>query len=61
MWNKPHFVQIELTRNCNFKCIFCFEDCEKGKEFEDEQFNKWKKVIDELYDLRSNADTFFRW
>lgn len=61
MWEKPHFVQIELTRNCNFKCVFCFENCEKGKVFRDESVKKWKKVIDDLYDLRCETNTFFWW
>ncbi len=51
IWNKPYFVQIELTRNCNYKCVFCFENCDREKKYEDIIKEKWKKVIDELYEL----------
>ena len=48
IWKKPYFVQIELTRNCNFKCIFCFENCSKETKYNDKNYEDWKKVIDEL-------------
>ena len=35
MWEKPYFVQIELTRNCNYRCVFCFENCDAEKKYED--------------------------
>lgn len=48
MWEKPYFAQVELTRNCNYKCIFCFENCNSEKKYEDKSFEEWKKVIDGL-------------
>ena len=51
MWKKPHFVQIELTRNCNFRCVFCFENCDVKNKYEDKSFQEWKKIIDKLYIL----------
>ena len=49
MIEKPYFAQIELTRNCNFACKFCFENCCNKKRFEDRSLDEWKSVIDKLY------------
>ena len=35
MWKKPNFAQIELTRNCNQSCIFCFANCMAGVKVKD--------------------------
>lgn len=51
MWKKPHFAQIELTRNCNFKCLFCFENCDATNKYQDKSYKEWMKVIKELKDL----------
>ncbi|MBP3502902.1 MAG: radical SAM protein [Clostridia bacterium] len=51
IWEKPYFTQIELTRNCNFSCKFCFENCDYGKKYEDKSLDEWKYVIDNLYSL----------
>ena len=51
IWEKPYFTQIELTRNCNFSCKFCFENCDYGKKYEDKSLDEWKDVIDGLYSL----------
>ena len=48
MWAKPYFVQIELTRNCNYRCVFCFENCDVEKKYEDKSCAEWKKVINDL-------------
>ena len=51
MWEKPHFAQIELTRNCNFKCLFCFENCDVANKYQDKSCEEWMKVIEELKQL----------
>lgn len=51
VWSRPNFAQVELTRNCNFRCKFCFENCDLKNKFEDKPPEMWKKVIDGLYDL----------
>lgn len=48
MWEKPYFVQIELTRNCNYRCVFCFENCDVEKKYEDKSYEEWKNVINDL-------------
>lgn len=48
MWEKPYFVQIELTRNCNYRCVFCFENCDAEKKYEDKPYQEWKNVINDL-------------
>ena len=51
IWSRPNFAQLELTRNCNFRCKFCFENCDVKDQYEDKPPEMWKKVIDDLYDL----------
>ena len=51
IWSRPNFAQVELTRNCNFKCKFCFENCDVQNKYEDKPLEKWKKVIDDIYHL----------
>lgn len=51
IWSRPNFAQVELTRNCNFRCKFCFENCDVQDKYEDKPPELWKKVIDDLYNL----------
>ena len=51
IWSRPNFAQVELTKNCNFKCKFCFENCDVHDKYQDKPPEMWKKVIDELYNL----------
>lgn len=51
MISKPYFAQIELTRNCNFACKFCFENCDYQKKYKDEPLSVWKSAIDKLYEI----------
>lgn len=51
IWSRPNFAQVELTRNCNFRCKFCFENCDAKEKFDDKPPETWKKVIDDLYNL----------
>lgn len=43
-------VLIELTYKCNLKCIHCYAD--KKDYCKELSANKWKQIIDELYDLK---------
>jgi len=44
-WHKPMMAQIELTRDCNQKCVFCFRACCPGKEYSTLRVNQWKIII----------------
>lgn len=48
---KPVMAQIELTKNCNQSCFFCFRSCRPGRKYEDEPLVKWKRAINKLVDL----------
>lgn len=48
---KPYFAQIELTKNCNFKCKFCFEGSSSLKSFKDKKYEEWISAINKLYYL----------
>lgn len=48
MWQKPNFAQIELTRNCNQSCLFCFANCDAHHTFANRTAKEWKEVIDRL-------------
>lgn len=49
MWSRPSFAQLELTRNCNQSCVFCFDGCEKNTVYSDLPLEKWKYIIDQLH------------
>lgn len=51
MFSRPSFVQIELTRNCNQNCPFCFSRCGTGAVFKDLSLENWKTVIDKVREL----------
>ena len=51
IWSRPNFAQVELTRNCNFKCKFCFENCDVANQYEDKLPEMWKEVLDALKEL----------
>lgn len=50
MWKKPQFAQIELTKNCNQSCSFCYRACDEEKKYVDKDYKEWIKVIDKLFD-----------
>jgi len=41
----PHNGTLELTENCNFRCIHCYQGMKKGREIL--SGDQWCKVIDE--------------
>ncbi len=49
-------VLIELTYKCNLKCIHCYAD--KKDYFKELPTNKWKEIIDELFNLNVMFLTF---
>lgn len=50
-WNKPVMAQLELTRNCNQACIFCFRACNPKTVYIDLTIEQWKKIIKKLGNL----------
>lgn len=51
MFSRPSFAQIELTRNCNQDCPFCFSRCGTGTVFKDLSLDNWKIIIDKVREL----------
>jgi len=49
--NKPILAQIEITRNCNHGCFFCFRQCQPGFKYNDQPLGKWLLILDKLYSL----------
>lgn len=45
---KPVMAQVEVTRNCDQACIFCFRYCSPIQVSDDLSLLKWKKVIRDL-------------
>lgn len=48
---KPLLAQLELTRNCNQRCVFCFRSCDRKKVFEDLSLVEWFKILEELWGI----------
>lgn len=45
---KPKMAQIEVTRNCNQRCFFCFRKCSPLKNFFTKSLSSWQKAIEKL-------------
>ncbi len=43
----PKYIELEITNNCNMKCIFCPRN-KMTRNMKDMDFNVFKKIIDEL-------------
>ncbi len=41
-------ADIEITKNCNLRCKYCFD--EAGKKFPDLPLNQWIELLDSLYE-----------
>ena len=49
--NKPVMAQIELTKNCNQQCFFCFRYCTPKKKYKDLSINSWTRAINKLIEI----------
>jgi len=49
--SKPVMAQLELTKNCNQACSFCFRYCNPSAKYKDLSLRDWKKIIDKLINL----------
>jgi len=56
--NKPTAAQLELTRNCNQKCIFCFRGCSNRKKFPDLKTKEWLEIFNKLWELGIDTVNF---
>jgi len=50
-WDKPVMAQVELTRNCNHSCVFCFQGCSSNVVHTDLTEGQWKTIIGKLENL----------
>jgi uncharacterized protein len=50
-WAKPVMAQVELTRNCNHKCLFCFQGCNSSLVHDDLTASQWKIIIQKLKNI----------
>ncbi len=46
---KPVFADIELTRNCNLSCIYCYASAHRKHVEDDIPLEKWVNVLTLLY------------
>ncbi|MFH1354475.1 MAG: radical SAM/SPASM domain-containing protein [bacterium] len=44
-------AQVELTRNCNHRCVFCFQGCKPSVMYKDLKAAQWKSIIEKLVNL----------
>jgi hypothetical protein len=51
IWAKPTLAQIELTRNCNQRCVFCSKHCKSACQYVDLDVNSWFLIISKLKNL----------
>ena len=51
LWEHPSLAQLEITRNCNQKCCFCFQGCTNQCKYNNLSVEEWKRIIDKLYNL----------
>ena len=51
IWSRPSFAQLEITKNCNQSCVFCFDGCSSGESYDDLSLDEWKRIIDKLRPL----------
>lgn len=45
---KPVHAEIELTRNCNLSCAYCYANAKKGKREDDLPLERWYAILQEL-------------
>lgn len=54
----PHQIMIELTKKCNFKCIYCCVDCEHNVCNNDLTHEEFIRLIEDIVKLKPNIVTF---
>ena len=54
----PHQIMIELTKKCNFKCIYCCIDCEHNARNDDLTHEEFMRLIEDIVKLKPNIVTF---
>jgi len=47
-WQKPIMAQVEVTGNCNQRCLFCFNRCCPARTFPDLSLAQWQAIIRKL-------------
>lgn len=45
---KPLLAQLEITRNCNQFCYFCFRHCNPKNKYLNQSLKDWKEIINRL-------------
>jgi radical SAM protein with 4Fe4S-binding SPASM domain len=50
-WQKPMMAQVELTRDCNQSCLFCFEACSPKSKYPILSVDQWKAIFRKLKNL----------
>lgn len=50
-WEKPIMAQVEVTRNCNQKCVFCFRGCGPTKIYRDLLIENWLLILQKCKNL----------
>ena len=48
---KPMMAQLEVTRNCNQSCAFCFRSCNPESRYKDKSLLEWQKIIKKLVSI----------
>lgn len=48
---RPIMAQLEITRNCNQSCFFCFRSCNPKARFNDLSLDKWQGVVKKIVAL----------
>jgi len=51
MFSRPSFAQLELTRNCNQDCAFCFSRCSSSVRFLELKPEQWIYIINNLSEI----------
>ncbi len=52
----PQKIFVEITRNCNLKCIMCEHRWKKNKDENNMDFNFFKQIADELFPHAEEID-----
>lgn len=50
-WEKPVTAQLEVTKNCNQKCVFCFRDCNTKQDHHGLPIEQWMRTIKKLKNI----------